>query len=110
METILLFSYGTLQEAEVQQSLFRRAVKAQPDTLEGYELSTIGLGANMYPVIWPSSNPNAFVEGLLLEVSPAELRRTDRYEGKAYQRVEVVFRSGKKGWVYVGNEEFKGRG
>ena len=37
----LLFSYGTLQDAAVQMSLFGRLLRGQPDELVGFERTTI---------------------------------------------------------------------
>ena len=42
------------------------------------------------------------IEGVVFEVSEAELAATDRYEVDVYARAEVTLESGRVAWAYVG--------
>jgi hypothetical protein len=39
---------------------------------------------------------------VLFEVTEAEILQADEYEVDDYQRIETVFKSGNKGFIYVG--------
>ncbi len=93
-----LFVYGTLMDPIVQFSVFGRVVQGQPDRLTGYKKSSIQLGGGVYPIIKPETGHS--VEGLVITVTPAELKLIDRYEGDAYQRKKVTLVSGRQVWVY----------
>ena len=74
-----LFSYGSLQEKEVQLSIIERQLKGVSDTLQGYK-KLIG----KYPIIKKSSTLNDSVKGTLYQVSNLELYKIDIYESLAY--------------------------
>ncbi|SHI63720.1 gamma-glutamylcyclotransferase family protein [Pseudozobellia thermophila] len=95
-----LFSYGTLQDPEIQEQLFGRKMKAEPDVLLGYELSS-QKAYGQYPQITKSQNADAKIEGVALELSEEELERADNYEGPEYTRISVRLKSGKPAWAYV---------
>lgn len=95
-----LFSYGTLQDSDIQKELFHRQLLGCPDLLLGFELShTKAYGK--YPNISKATNLSSNVTGMVYEILPSELERVDAYEGEAYTRVLVKLRSGKKAWVYL---------
>ncbi|HEX9924832.1 MAG TPA: gamma-glutamylcyclotransferase family protein [Anaerolineae bacterium] len=93
-----LFVYGTLMDPPVQRMVFGRIVCGQPDTLSGYEKDQIDLGAGVYPII--RQKIGGTVEGLVITVTPAELKLIDDYEGSTYQRKKVELASGRQAWVY----------
>ncbi len=93
-----LFVYGTLMLPEVQEAVIGRRVVGRPDRLAGFRRSTIRLGGNEYPIIHPAAD--GMVDGVVLEVTPAELRRIDAYETSAYRRTRVRLVSGMEAWVY----------
>ena len=96
----LLFSYGTLQQEDVQLSTFGRRLRGNHDVLPGYERSSITIDGASYFTLSP--NVNDRVAGVVLEVTDAELAKADEYEGDFYYaRVLVTLESGKKAWVYV---------
>jgi hypothetical protein len=106
----LLFSYGTLQYEGVQISSFGRKLLGEKDVLTGYKIEQLEITdpsvleaskENFHPIAFPSSNPHDQVEGILFEITDAELLQADAYEVADYQRVEAQFLSGKIGWVYV---------
>jgi gamma-glutamylcyclotransferase (GGCT)/AIG2-like uncharacterized protein YtfP len=104
-----LFSYGTLQEDEVQLELFGRRLAGSKDVLKGYKTAPIEIRDELfdiqvgqqYLIAVPSTDENDTVDGTALEVSEAEILRADRYEPKEYRRVSVRLESGKRAWVYV---------
>lgn len=95
-----LFVYGTLLKPSVQKMVFGRTTSGRPDKLAGYKKHRIQLGRNVYPIIKPAADGT--VDGLVLTVTPTELKVIDRYEGRAYQRQKVTLVSGQRAWVYRG--------
>lgn len=95
--TVLLFSYGTLQDKDVQIANFGRELTGREDALPGY-LRRQGRHANAEE----SSDPADAVPGIVFEVTVEELAAADRYEAAAdYRRISVRLRSGVQAWVYV---------
>jgi len=99
--TQYLFSYGTLQDSEVQKMVFSRMLNGNKDVLEAHTVSDEMVGG-LYPTIQFSSDPNDKVSGYVYIISEEELRLVDAYEGDAYQRKKVALASGTKAWVYLG--------
>lgn len=108
--TINLFSYGTLQLADVQMSSFGRLLSGTADAMLGYRKSIVEItdqevistsGERFHPVVTPSGSFCDIVEGTVFRMTPAELEAADRYESKDYRRVRVGLRSGVNAWVYV---------
>jgi gamma-glutamylcyclotransferase (GGCT)/AIG2-like uncharacterized protein YtfP len=93
-----LFVYGTLQVPKVQESVFGRSVTGTPDILDGFARSTISFGEMTYFIVVEQASEQ--VEGMVLEITPEELVRADRYETSAYRRFRVTLRSGTEAWVY----------
>lgn len=96
----LLFSYGTLQEHDVQRSTFGRLLGGDADALPLYALSSITSGDVTYAnVVFDGTSS---VPGTVFEVSDSELAAADAYEeDAAYIRKIVTLASGKRAWVYV---------
>ncbi|HYN92960.1 MAG TPA: gamma-glutamylcyclotransferase family protein [Pilimelia sp.] len=110
MDTERLFSYGTLQQREVQLANFGRELRGNPDALPGYRLSMVEIGdpavvavsgAALHPIVAPSDDPRDEVPGTVFAVSPAELAAADEYEVADYVRVAAPLKSGTAAWVYV---------
>jgi gamma-glutamylcyclotransferase (GGCT)/AIG2-like uncharacterized protein YtfP len=109
-----LFSYGTLQLAQVQQEVFGRTLEMQPDALVGYKKEKIKIrvesvinlsGEEEHVIISYSGNDSDIIEGVVLSVAEEELKHADEYETDDYKRVEVRLLSGKSSWVYVKNDK-----
>jgi gamma-glutamylcyclotransferase (GGCT)/AIG2-like uncharacterized protein YtfP len=107
--TVLLFSYGTLRQAEVQMASFGRRLAGQPDALPGYASVMLEItdpdvvatsGLKFHPIV-ETGNPADEVAGTLFSITEAELAAADAYEVSDYKRIEVVLKSGKSAWVYV---------
>lgn len=105
-----LFSYGTLQQREVQLGNYGRELNGQPDTLAGYRLDDITIddpqvvelsGKSVHRIAIATGRADDRVSGTLFELTDAELEATDGYEIPAYSRIEVTLASGRTCWVYV---------
>jgi gamma-glutamylcyclotransferase (GGCT)/AIG2-like uncharacterized protein YtfP len=109
--TVLLFSYGTLQNKDVQIANFGRELTGCEDALPGYARRMVGVadpkiaaltGESHYANVEPSSNPEDAVIGTAFEITEQELAAADQYEeGAQYRRILVTLRSGHQAWVYV---------
>jgi gamma-glutamylcyclotransferase (GGCT)/AIG2-like uncharacterized protein YtfP len=108
--TELLFSYGTLQQPEVQRATFGRELTGRPDAIVGYGLEYVTItdphvlatsGSDRHPILRPTDRADAHVDGTVFAVSEAELAAADDYEVDDYQRISVPLRSGAAAWVYV---------
>src|SRR5262245_15779953 len=96
-----LFSYGTLQDDEVQLSTFDRLLVGEADALPAYLQTTCGPYLN----IRFTGRRSDSVRGIRFEVTKAELEVADIYEATAdYKRIEVQLSSGTRAWVYLNND------
>ncbi|MEO0570736.1 MAG: gamma-glutamylcyclotransferase family protein [Bacteroidota bacterium] len=100
--TQYLFSYGTLQNEDIQRMVLGRTLKGKSGILLGYRISQKKVHGK-YPLIEPSPIKTDNVRGKLFRVSNFELHELDHYETYAYMRIEVELKSGTKAWVYVEN-------
>ena len=101
-----LFSYGTLQLADVQRATFGRLLQGQDDALVGFELSTVSGHVN----VTSSGRAEDRVTGIAYEITDADLAAADRYEQRAsFGRIGAVLASGRQAWlyVYVGSGELR---
>lgn len=112
--TIRLFSYGTLQQPEVQRSTFGRLLDGAPDILPGFATAMVEIadaavvaasGKRLHPIVTRSGDPADRVEGAVFLITPAELAAADAYEVADYRRVAVVLASGLEAFVYVRAQE-----
>jgi len=108
---IPLFSYGTLQQPEVQRANYGRLLDGEPDTLIGYRLLPLDIddpdvvaisGKAVHTIARPTGNRADRIRGMMFALTQGELLSTDAYETGAYSRVEVTLESGRPAWVYVG--------
>ena len=106
----LLFSYGTLQQPEVQLDTFGRLLDAEDDVLPGYTVDYAEIedtrvvdlsGLSVHPVVRETGNVLDKVVGRVLWVTEEELDASDEYEVALYRRVSVVLASGRRAWAYV---------
>ncbi len=108
--TVLLFSYGTLQDKAVQLSSFGRELAGDADTLPGYSLSLLAIGDQAvvaksgkthHAIAARSGNLSDQVPGMVFRITQEELVAADRYEVSDYTRVQVTLKSGLQAWAYV---------
>jgi len=110
-QTVLLFSYGTLQNKKVQIANFGRELTGREDALPGYARRMVAVidpkvaaltGEWHLANVEPCSNPEDAVSGTVFEITEQELAAADKYEeAAAYRRISVTLRSGDQAWVYV---------
>jgi gamma-glutamylcyclotransferase (GGCT)/AIG2-like uncharacterized protein YtfP len=107
----LLFSYGTLQQENVQLSTFGRLLRGQSDELLGFEQSVVRIedpqvvatsGKTHHSNVTFNGRNDSRVSGTVFGITDAELAAADQYEQlAAYKRVAAKLASGKQAWVYV---------
>ena len=105
-----LFSYGTLQQENVQLETFGRRLEGQPDALPGFRREMLRItdpaviassGADHHPIVVETGDPGHEVHGMVFEVTEAEVEAADTYEVSDYKRIGVRLASGVGAWVYV---------
>jgi len=107
----LLFSYGTLQEEDVQLFTFGRLLQGQRDELPGFEPSFVRIedpqaaaasGKTHHANVTFNGRNDSRVSGTVFEITDAELAAADDYEQlAAYKRISARLASGKQAWLYV---------
>ena len=107
----LLFSYGSLQETDVQLATFGRRLSGERDELLRAEASLVkienpatvaALGRTHHANVTFTSETDARVPGTVFEISDSELNLVDTYEAAySYRRVLGRLASGAEAWVYV---------
>ena len=104
-----LFSYGTLQLPQVQESLFGRILSGTKEELPSYKIEKLKItdqsvieksGTDMHPILVQTGKPKDVVAGMVFEITQAELKKADEYEVDDYRRTLVTMRSGTKAWIY----------
>jgi len=107
----LLFTYGTLQFAEVQLDTFGRIVAGERAVLPGYTIDYVEVadqrvvdvsGLSVHPVLRHTGAALDKVIGKVLHITPDELEAADEYEVSLYHRISVTLDDGRSAWVYVG--------
>lgn len=105
-----LFSYGTLQQEDVQLANFGRLLSGQNDVLSGYIVGTLEItderviresGKSIHPILKFTGMSSDRVPGTVFELTDAELVQADDYEVDDYVRVEAVLSSGTACWIYA---------
>lgn len=107
----LLFSYGTLQQEEVQRSTFGRLLEGAADEIVGFEPGLVriedpavaaALGQTHHANAVFNGSDRSRVRGMAFEITDAELARVDEYEAPySYRRMKARLASGREAWVYV---------
>jgi hypothetical protein len=92
----LLFSYGTLQQENVQVATFGRKLQGSPDSLIGFKCTLFEItdpevvrtsGKTHHPMATFTGIAADRVAGMVYEISETELHQADRYEtDPAYRR------------------------
>jgi hypothetical protein len=106
----LLFSYGMLQQPDVQLSTFGRLLDGEADALVGFERTSIRIedpqfvatsGKADHAIVTFNGRDSSRVSGMVFEVSDAELAKADQYEPAGYRRIAATLASGRQAWVYA---------
>lgn len=105
-----LFSYGTLQQENVQLATFGRKLQGRPDALCGYRLDQIEIldaavvatsGKTHHPMLVHTGLQADRVEGTVFLLTLQEIQQADAYEVAAYQRAQIMLDSGQNAWIYL---------
>jgi gamma-glutamylcyclotransferase (GGCT)/AIG2-like uncharacterized protein YtfP len=108
-DAVLLFSYGTLRQPEVQLATFGRLLDGREAGVVGYRLEWLTItdsaviatsGSDRHPLLVPD-DLGASVTGTVFTITPDELLAADDYEVDDYARVLVPLDTGETAWVYV---------
>jgi len=111
-----LFSYGTLQLESVQKETFGRELVGRKDSLLGYVLSQVKIkdqavvklsGKEFHPMLKYTGEMSDTVDGVVFEITAAELKHADEYEVDEYIRIKGDFISGQQAWIYACADEHK---
>ncbi len=104
-----LFSYGTLQLEKVQIASFGRILKGSADKLYGYKLVSVEITdenvlqqseQKFHPMAIPAGS-DEYINGVVFEITRAELLQADQYEVDDYKRISVLLNSGIQAWIYI---------
>jgi gamma-glutamylcyclotransferase (GGCT)/AIG2-like uncharacterized protein YtfP len=105
----LVFAYGTLQEPNVQRTIFGRLLRGASDELLGAEL-TVATDRIPHANLTFNGRNDSRVNGTAFSISQSDLGTADRYEQAAdYGRIEVTLVSGRRAWVYVADDSRSAR-
>lgn len=105
----LLFSYGTLQQEDVQIANFGRKLDGKPDILQKYIVGTVRItdervlresGKEIHPILAFTGQTSDEVSGTVYELTMDELLKADDYEVKEYARTKAILKSGAECWIY----------
>jgi gamma-glutamylcyclotransferase (GGCT)/AIG2-like uncharacterized protein YtfP len=103
-----LFSYGTLQQKDVQLATFGRRLVGVADALVGYRQLLVAIddpevvrtsGNTHHPIVAFTGKSEDRAPGAVFEISDAELAQADAYEVAPYVRVKAPLASGLEAWV-----------
>jgi hypothetical protein len=106
----LLFSYGTLQQRDVQLATFGRALQGSVDHLIGFHMAMLKIaspevvrtsGKSHHPIVHQTGMAQHRVAGTVFEVTDDEIAYADEYEVADYKRISAPLASGRTAWVYV---------
>ncbi|HKT26727.1 gamma-glutamylcyclotransferase family protein [Dyella sp.] len=105
-----LFSYGTLQQEDVQRRTFGRMLAGRRDQLAGFVQTEVEIsdpdvvaasGKTHHPILLFTGLSTDRVDGTVFHITDTELAQADDYEVDDYKRIAVTMVSGIQAWVYV---------
>ena len=100
----LLFTYGTLQDHQVQEYIFGRTLNGLSDAILGFKKMENAV-YDRYPLVLQTNNLSDKVDGRVYVVTESDLKKADIYETSAYKREKFALESGGEAWVYVENSK-----
>ncbi len=104
------FSYGTIQQENVQLQLYGRSIPGSKDYLPGFRIifvenkdpQSLSRGEEqVHKLAVASGNASDHIEGTVFELTDEEINLTDRYQPDGYTRIRVRLQSGKEAWTYA---------
>lgn len=108
-----LFSYGTLQQENVQIKTFGRRLIGKPATIAGYVVGMIKItdtdviaasGKEYHPILNSTGNSSDKVTGIVFEITQDELNQSDNYEVSDYKRINAITTDNENVWIYAASE------
>jgi gamma-glutamylcyclotransferase (GGCT)/AIG2-like uncharacterized protein YtfP len=89
-----LFVYGTLIEKNVQKAILGRVVDMKKARLYEFSLKEAiwgGIPTSYKTIAFEQGKKNSKVDGMIIEVSEAEVKKIDRYESfpKFYKKIRI---------------------
>ncbi len=106
-----VFSYGSLQQVDVQRATYGRVLTGHRDELPAFVLALVpiqdperaaALGKTHHANLEYNGRFDCAVPGVAYEITEQELTATDTFEAQdGYVRIEVTLASGRPAWVYV---------
>lgn len=99
---MILFSYGTLQNKNIQEREFGQTFKKLgSDSVVGFGLKSIKIESEFYPIATYKKSSN--IPGSILEIPDILVYKVDMYEGHGYKRIMVKTSGGISCYMYVEN-------
>lgn len=97
-----VFVYGTLRYAPIRYVVMGTSGSPETASLGGYRRCGLNIAPITAPSVTAQPTPNSVINGLVLDVSAAELARLDRYEqlGVRYTRRQITLQDDTRAWVY----------
>ena len=106
MNTLLLFTYGTLQDEAIQMALLGRKLIGNNDVLLKFKLETLKIPDSgetefsTYFIAVYTGIPTDTITGTVYTIHKNELNKLDSYEGPNYKRSLVKLKSDLEAYVY----------
>lgn len=99
---MLIFSYGSLYDPEVQKKEFGTTFKVQEDLdyIQGYSISDIVIDGKKYTIIEPAPD-SSILSGAIIEIPDEYINQIDSFEGTCYNRIAIKTMTGLDCQVYV---------
>ena len=106
---VWLFSYGTLQQRNVQLAIFGHTLDGRADVLPGFALLPLEItdpdviatsGTAHHTIVHETDDPLDEVPGIVFRITQDELYAADAYEVDC-KRVSVRLKSGIDAFVYM---------
>lgn len=109
-----LFSYGTLQQENVQLANFGRLLDGEPAILQGFIVGLVQIsdqdvvlksGKTHHPILQFTGNMNDEVAGTCFYITEQELAKADAYEVEEYTRIKTRTKESTSCWIYASSAD-----
>ncbi len=106
----LVFSYGALQNEELQRSVLGRVFPSEAAILPGFHADYAEMadprfaeltGTSIHAVLRRTDDPRDKVIGKVFRLTEDELDAADQFQVLMFRREQVVLEGGRTAWVYL---------